>query len=68
MLRLNSTLRLTKTELLVFRLITGVPYALPKTVTEYNAALAAAAARLEKGETLFERQKAVVAREMILPA
>lgn len=65
---MNATLRLTETELVVFRLLTNAPYALPKTVAEYNAALAAAAARLENGATLFERQSAVVAREMILPA
>lgn len=66
MLRLGATLRLTQSELFVFRTLTGTPYATPKNVREYNTALKEAAMRLEKGATLYERESAVLARELLL--
>jgi hypothetical protein len=65
MLRLNNIIRLTKTELAVFRHLTDSPHALPKTVAEYRAALLAAVPRLQKADTLLERQAADCALHLL---
>lgn len=65
MLRLNNQIRLTKSELAVFRHLTDSPHALPKTVAEYRAALLAAVPRLEKAHTLLERQGADCALHLL---
>lgn len=66
MLRHNDTIRLTPEELNQFNAVAGKSATPPKTVTEHNDRLEAAAEVFEEGESPEEKLAAMLARDMLL--